>query len=507
MTVRRLNALTLAFALAVGALALLFGSVRAAPASQSVFFVAPHGQSGACSQSQPCSFVIASIEASSGDTIYLEQGTYTSTFASVIQVSQGYTLSGGWSGNPSGQPVINPALNPTIIDGQNSRRGIVITSGITPTIEGLVIENGNASGQTTDCSTLFSGIGGCGGGIFVDNAAAQILNNKFISNTALVTNDKTMAGYGGGLYLVGADGAVISGNVFLSNTAALPSAQIQGIGGGLAATGYNPNLLLIQNNTFMGNSAYWGGGLGLEGADHTQVQGNLFENNSAKLGGGIYIWESTAGAGGNTLRGNSGDSAAYLGYFNGPFGNNLLVDNLTTDAGIVLFDGYPNQSALLYNNVLGDNGGAGIDASGYISFPLTVIALNNTLVGSGAGTGLLLSDGYVTATAVDTLLSGFTTGVHVTYPGTSTAVLTSTLFDTNVAVTGNASFSGNVFGPAAFLNPAQRNYHLLFNSAARDAGTTTILTTDFDGNPRSAGEPYDIGAFEEHVLFLPLARR
>src|SRR5579859_4269792 len=117
MTVRRLNALTLAFALAVGALALLFGSVRAAPASQSVFFVAPHGKSGACSQSQPCSFVIASIEATSGDTIYLEQGTYTSTSSSVIQVSQAYTLSGGWSGNPSGQPVINPALNPTVIDG------------------------------------------------------------------------------------------------------------------------------------------------------------------------------------------------------------------------------------------------------------------------------------------------------------------------------------------------------------------------------------------------------
>ena len=152
----------------------------------------------------------------------------------------------------------------------------------------------------------------------------------------------------------------------------------------------------------------------------------------------------------------------------------------------------------------------GIQASGYVSFPLSIIALNNTVVGPGSGTGLLLSGGYVTVTADNTLLSGFTTGVSISYPVTSTVNALYTLFDSNVAAAGNASFTHAVFGAAGFVDPAKRDYHITYNSAARDRGGFTILATDFDGDARPLGAGNDIGADETrftHGLFLPLARR
>jgi len=48
-----------------------------------------------------------------------------------------------------------------------------------------------------------------------------------------------------------------------------------------------------------------------------------------------------------------------------------------------------------------------------------------------------------------------------------------------------------------FVNPASGDFHLQPNSPAIDAGVAvTIVTDDYDGNPRPQGAGYDIGAYE-----------
>src|SRR5580765_2303975 len=164
MSIRRVAALALSLLLAGGALTLAFQLVQAAPAA-AARFVATNGAGSACAQNNPCQLQEALSLAGSGDTIYVKLGTYTGSGAAVITVSQSITLFGGWSGNPSGPIVRNPTANPTLIDAQGHRRGMFVSAGITPTIDGFVIKNGNATGLANGCSQ--GSAGGCGGGVFV----------------------------------------------------------------------------------------------------------------------------------------------------------------------------------------------------------------------------------------------------------------------------------------------------------------------------------------------------
>jgi len=505
---RRLPAVLLAGLCAAVAVALWFGLVQAAPATgPTTRFAAAGGSGGTCSQSAPCLLPTGLAQSSNGDTLYVEQGHYTGSGAAVITVTRSITLYGGWTGNPVGLPVRDPAAHPTTIDGQTSRRGMFVSSGLTPTIDGFVIRNGNASGLVNTCS--LDSPSGCGGGIFVDHAAAHISHNQFISNVALITTTEFALGHGGGLFLEWASGSVISANTFLSNSAILPPTLPNGNGGGMAVTGYNTDSVLIANNTFSANTAYFGGGLALVSGKNQQVLDNLFQNNTATQGGGLFSWLSSATVTGNTFRGNTGNAPVYLGYFAGSVGANLIVDNPTA-AGVQLFNDYTTNNVVLYNNIIAHNGSVGIQAHGYISLPLTVLSLNNTLVGPGSGTALLVANGYVTVTADNTLISGFSTGVSVSYPFTSHVSLIYTLFDTNVGATGAADFTHTVTGAAGFIDPAHQNFHIGFNSAARDSGGPTYLTTDIDGDPRLLGAAIDIGADETRFalgVFLPLMRR
>jgi hypothetical protein len=46
------------------------------------------------------------------------------------------------------------------------------------------------------------------------------------------------------------------------------------------------------------------------------------------------------------------------------------------------------------------------------------------------------------------------------------------------------------------LNPSSNDFHLTTGSPAIDAGVTTAVTIDYDGNSRPQGSAYDIGAYE-----------
>jgi hypothetical protein len=113
--------------------------------------------------------------ASDGDTIKVAAGTYDTvvtlgTYTQVVLVYKSVTIQGGYTTAFTEPP--DPAGNPTILDAQGKGRVIVAFgegTPITPTIAGLHITGGDASGSR-------GGIGGhdAGGGVYVLQAAVTI---------------------------------------------------------------------------------------------------------------------------------------------------------------------------------------------------------------------------------------------------------------------------------------------------------------------------------------------
>ena len=158
----------------------------------------------------------------------------------------------------------NPQTNPTIIDGQQSRRGIMMLNVSKPdntlTMTGFTIRNGLGSGISSRSGN--DAISGFGGGIFVDSAGATLRNLRFENNKAIGHNRNSGRGgsaVGGGLALRGTVGTVVLDQiVFVGNRVEGGSGSDRGgyaIGGGL----YTYRTVLKASNIFAeGNIALAG---------------------------------------------------------------------------------------------------------------------------------------------------------------------------------------------------------------------------------------------------------
>src|SRR5207247_8265891 len=140
----------------------------------------------------------------------------------------------------------------------------------------------------------------------------------------------------------------------------------------------------------------------------------------------------------NLFSGNTGDAPTYLGFFDGTFQNNRMLDN-AADAGLIVFCSHNGGQALVANNIIAHNGPDGIHASGAPSDPLSMQAFHNTLVGSGNGAGVLVTWVSATVRLTNTLISGFTTGLTNTFPASATLSANYVLLDSNVGAAGNAT--------------------------------------------------------------------
>ena len=505
-------------------LALLAGlhTAQATPAATD-FFVKPNG-SGDCSQSDPCALQTALDKATKDDSVlYVAGGVYTGTGAAVITLTRSITLYGGWDGVPFGPPIVrNPAVHKSILDGEGARRVVHISGSIAPTLDGLTIANGNATGlNLADCSGAEGSPDGCGGGIFVRNAHPIIVNNVITNNIAAVTTAGSPAGttgYGGGIYLRSAPQAVISGNLVISNAA---STAHSGTGGGIYLSRYGTmSGAQVQSNRVLSNTATttddsaWGGGIS-GGPDGVVIQDNSVIGNRANgsgggQGAGLYQWYGSATYLNNLVTGNLGSvsgQAAYLGYSGSNFESNRVVDNATSQ-GIKL-PGTSGDGPTLVNNVVARSGDTTVLLRGAMNYPLTATLIHNTLVGSGSGTGVYVETGYVTLFMTNTIIAGHMWGVTNTTPASSTILADHTLFwaNTHDGIRGINPVDGN-------LTFAADGYHIGSGcSAAIDAGISAGVTTDIDGEARPYGPGYDIGADELSTglacwrVYLPIVLR
>lgn len=157
------------------------------------------------------------------------------------------------------------------LDGNRKSRGIYITTGSNDevNIDNIEIEEGDDY---------------IGGGMNIDiygNSVVKITNSTFSNNHSFAS--------GGGARVDSKDrGEVeISNCIFFANSSDTYT-------GGLSIYGWNDNSIIVENNTFEGNTAYFssGGGMSVSAFENTTVtvRDSTFLSNVVSLyyGGGIY---------------------------------------------------------------------------------------------------------------------------------------------------------------------------------------------------------------------------
>jgi M6 family metalloprotease-like protein len=215
----------------------------------------------------PCATVQHAVDvAEASGEIRIAAGTYmgVSNRAGIMQMvylSKTVTLLGGYS--PSNWNTPYPVTQTTTLDAQGLGRVIYVDSG-QPTLEGLRLTNGNATG-------LGGAWGDDGGGLYGDYYTAPIIRNcTIVGNTAQ---------RGGAIFLAQSD-AVLEGNSILTNTASQ-------YGGGILVL-YADNAALT-GNVFRANQAYQGGGAYLYGSDSHLINNVIADNTTTSNGSGLYI--------------------------------------------------------------------------------------------------------------------------------------------------------------------------------------------------------------------------
>jgi len=528
------------------------------PDGYDTYHVAPGGDCGGAS---PCYATIqAAVDAADdpGDVIKVAAGTYTGVHVrarnditttgvvtQVVYISKTVMVQGGYT--TANWAATDPEANPTTLDAQNQGRVLYITGDISPTIEGLRIINGNATGlgggpyeanagggvyvitatATLRDSHVFGNIAGSGGGLYLSDSGTTLIGNAIYSNTACecydcggggvyisgaaaVTDNQVFsntATKGGGLYLYGSD-ATLTGNTIYSNTA--QGGEDRGYGGGLYLRGSGATL---TGNTISDNTGYRGGGVSLfNGADcGATLTGNTISGNTGTYGGGVYVTWSRDILTGNTISGNTGregGGVCLLNHADATLSGNTVLGN-TADwfgGGICI---YHFSNPTLINNIVAENrantAGSGLHIVG------SPRLLHNTIAGNsgGDGSGIHVTDydGCPSTVAMtNTILVGHTVGITVT--GRSKVMTNGILWhSTSITVsqspTATVTVQNQHQGDPAFINPAAWNYHLSGVSAAIDAGVDAGVATDIDDDSRPQGTAPDLGADEYSELTAP----
>ncbi len=177
-----------------------------ARADPGVLYVAPGSN---CGGAAPCfGDLQAAVDAAApNDEIRVATGLYTQTttrprhdatsaglVTQTVYISKTVVIRGGYSADFSTR---DTEAYPTTLDAEGRGRGVYIVGDIQPTLDGLRITNGDATGLG---GYEYSGTSDAGGGIYVMTATATLIDVRVYSNTAR---------HGGGAFIAGSSGRVL----------------------------------------------------------------------------------------------------------------------------------------------------------------------------------------------------------------------------------------------------------------------------------------------------------
>jgi hypothetical protein len=393
------------------------------------------------------------------------------------------------------------------ISGNNTVGVFLVDPGVTATLSGLVIANGQASAM--------------GGGI--DNGGTLTVFNCTVENNT--------AQFGGGIYNNGT--LTVTDNTYIQNNVAKA-----GLGGGIYNDGATVTVGFVGNPTFIiDNSANRGGGIDNDNGGTLTVTGSDLSGNQAKRGGGLINTATSTvtisdslllddGASGTTSNA-SGGGGFYSSGTGSMTGCTVMRNTAEGSGGGIFVSG---GALTITNTTVADNSlsapmgaGAGVyEKAGTLVAVNCTIAYNSLPQGdSGNGGGIDVLDG--TATVDNTIIALNTDGAgpaaqpdnfYVNGGGSVTPASANNLIGIGGGNSGlKNGVNGNLVGVASpgigmpFENGGPTYSIALFpGSPAIGAGSVALavdphgkpLTTDQrgPGYPRIVNGKVDIGAFE-----------
>ena len=320
------------------------------------------------SPTTPCATIAGGLgKASSGDTVYVAEGTYTGSGNEVILIDKNITISGGWDASFVTQTGMS------IMNGETARRGVTISSGTVTSLDHLTIQNGNKTGG--------------GGGIFNDGTL-------MLTNT-LIADNIWGVGEGGGIF------NTPIGVITLNNTTITRNGN-RDLCNGTAI--WNQGTITANNSSITENRVtdiFCGIGsavINFTGADYrgTIILNNTTVSNNSP-GGGIYNYGNLTLTN-STISNNVGDDS------NGPGGiynsldgililnSSTVTGNMSSGSGGGIFNiGFGNGTVTLQNSIVaGNTSSHGADCTG------TVGSLGYNLIGDTTNCNFVAGTGDLT---------------------------------------------------------------------------------------------------------------
>jgi hypothetical protein len=241
----------------------------------------------------------AVAKAASGDTILVAVGTYTASGGiPVVTMNKSLTLSGGWN------ETFTTQTGRSVIDGQNTRIGIEISTGNPEiTITKFIVQNAYNSSGGGGGIQVFQGTLNIVDSVIKNNYASASSGGLSLGNSTVNIKDTSIvgnhtAGYGGGIGM--GDTSLIIINSTISDNYADAG------GGGIANFGYT-GFIHTFNVTISNNSAKnWGGGIW--GNPDIVMKNTILAGNTASiLGPDCYVINGAELTGGYNLIGDDTD--------------------------------------------------------------------------------------------------------------------------------------------------------------------------------------------------------
>ncbi|MHC4757931.1 MAG: right-handed parallel beta-helix repeat-containing protein, partial [Planctomycetota bacterium] len=318
----------------------------------------------------------------------------------------------------------------------------------------------------------------------LEKISPVISENTFINNLAInehgfmppdTNYPENDHGDGGAIVAFQGVSALIINNLIENNGA-------QAYGGGLHLRQWSDGV--IENNQILNNGSALGAGLHITFTSNPNIKNNLIKGNSAGLlgGGGIYIYnESEPLVENNIITENDCINGAGIAVYNdsNPIIRNNLIYKNKNGAGIRVRGG---SAPYIYNNTIVSNTAQSYSGGVDYTFDSSGELVNNIITSSGSGYGIYVDQ-------------------EITPLIRNNNVWNNSAGNYGPSIADKTGQNGNISSETRFINSADADFHLNYDSICLDAGDPNysyILSgeQDFENNPRNMGQATDMGAYE-----------